>query len=165
MTHEAITQIPKDRTVTYARTVVDYRPQKADPNMVRITAGGNLIDYPHKLTTHTAYLTTTKIMWNIILSTEGSKYMCIDINNMYLATPLDIFEYMQILFEFIPTEFTTLYNLSSKVNNEYVYMKIEKGMYRLPHAGILAKKLLRKRLEPHGYYEMPHTSSLWRHIH
>jgi hypothetical protein len=28
MTHDEITNIPKDRTVTYARIVVDYRPQK-----------------------------------------------------------------------------------------------------------------------------------------
>ena len=35
--------IPNDRVVTYANIVVDYRPQKEDPNRVRITAGGNLI--------------------------------------------------------------------------------------------------------------------------
>jgi len=32
MTHEEIKLIPKDRTVTYGRVVVDYRPQKKDPN-------------------------------------------------------------------------------------------------------------------------------------
>jgi hypothetical protein len=46
MTIDEIKQISKDRTVTYARIVVDYRPQKDDPNRVRITVGGNLIDYP-----------------------------------------------------------------------------------------------------------------------
>ena len=39
---EGIKNIPRDRVVTYARIVVDYRPQKEDPNRVRITAGGNL---------------------------------------------------------------------------------------------------------------------------
>ena len=33
---EGIKNIPKDRVVTYARIVVDYRPQKADPTRVRI---------------------------------------------------------------------------------------------------------------------------------
>ena len=42
-------------------------------------------------------------------------------------------------------------------------MQIERGMYGLPQAGILANKLLRKRLEPHGYYEVNHTPGLWRH--
>ena len=32
MTHEEIKNIPWDWIVTYARLVVDYRPQKEDPN-------------------------------------------------------------------------------------------------------------------------------------
>ena len=68
MDHEMIDNIPADRTVTYTRIVVDFRPQKADPNRVRITAGGNLIVYPDELTTRTADLLTTKIMWNSVLS-------------------------------------------------------------------------------------------------
>ena len=43
MSHNDIANIPKGRTVTYGRIVIDYRTQKADPNRVRITAGGNLI--------------------------------------------------------------------------------------------------------------------------
>ena len=43
-------------------------------------------------------------------------------------------------------------------------MQIEKKMYGHPQAGILAKKLLRKKLAPHGYYEMPHTPGLWKHV-
>ena len=76
--------------------VVDYRPQKPDPNRVRITAGGNIIEYPGELTTRTADLTKSKILWNSVLSTQDTKYMCIDIKNFYLVTPLDIFEYMSI---------------------------------------------------------------------
>ena len=38
------------RVVTYARIVVDYRPQKADPNRVSITGRRNLIQYPGELT-------------------------------------------------------------------------------------------------------------------
>ena len=32
MNHDEIANIPKDRVVTYARVVVDFRPQKDDPN-------------------------------------------------------------------------------------------------------------------------------------
>jgi hypothetical protein len=39
--------------------------------------------------------------------------------------------------------------------------RIDKGMYRLP--GILANKLLKERLQPHGYKECEHTLGLWRH--
>ena len=79
MTHDQIKTILKDRTVVYTLIIVDYREQKKDPNRLRITAGGNLIEYPYELTTRTADLITTKIMWNSVLSTEGAKYMCIDI--------------------------------------------------------------------------------------
>ena len=92
MTHEQILSIPSDHTVTNAIIVVDYRQKKTDPNRVRITSGGNLIDYPHELTTRIADLITTKILWNSVLSTEDAQYMYIDIKNMYLATPMDIFE-------------------------------------------------------------------------
>ena len=42
MSHDEIAQIPKDRVVTYARIVVDFRPQKDDLNRVRMTLGATL---------------------------------------------------------------------------------------------------------------------------
>ncbi len=79
LTHEQILAIPKDRVVTYARIVVDYRPQKADPNRVRITAGGNLIKYPGELSTRSSEITTSKLIWNSVISTENAKYLTINI--------------------------------------------------------------------------------------
>ena len=93
---EQIRNIPADRVVTYARIVLDFRPQKKDPNRVRITAGGNLIAYPDELTTRTANLTCSKILWNSVLSTEDAKYAVLDIANFYLGTPLDRYEYMKM---------------------------------------------------------------------
>jgi hypothetical protein len=142
MTKDEIKQIPRDRTVTYARIVVDYRPQKDDPNRVRITVGGNLIEYPGELTTRTADLTTSKILWNSTISTPG-------------ATPLDRFKYMKIKASLIPEEFTNQYQLHDKIHNGYVYMEIR---------FILANKLLKKRLAKHGYFELPHTPGLFSHV-
>jgi hypothetical protein len=103
MTHEEILLIPADRTITYVRIVVDFRPQKADPHRIRITAGGNLINYPGELTTRTAYLTTFKLMWNSVLSTKGAKYMCLDKKNFYLTAPLDQYEYMKMPLSLFPS--------------------------------------------------------------
>lgn len=72
LTHAKIAAIPKDRRITYARIVVDYRPQKDDPNCIRITVGGNLIEYPGDLTTRTTDLTTTKLLRNSVVSTRGA---------------------------------------------------------------------------------------------
>ena len=82
MTHNEIRNIPQDRVVTYARLVVYFRPQKDDPNRVIITAGGNLIKYPGDLTTRTADMTTVKILCNSILSTEGARFVGLNIKKL-----------------------------------------------------------------------------------
>jgi len=164
LTHDQIKHIPKDRVVMYTRIVVDYRPQKTDPNRVRLTAGGNLIDYPGELTTRTADLTTTKILWNSTISTPGAKYLCIDIKNFYLGTPMTRYEYMKIQLSAFPQHIIDQYDLATHALNGYVYVEIRKAIYGLPQAGILANQLLKKRLRPHGYYEVPHTPGLWKHV-
>ena len=54
-------------------------------------------------------------MWNSVLSTPGAQYMCIDIKNMYLATPLDQNKYMKMKVDLIPGNIMDLYNLHNKV--------------------------------------------------
>ena len=54
-------QVPQGKTVTYARIVAELRPQKAEPERVRITVGGNLIDYPGDKSTPTTEITTIKM--------------------------------------------------------------------------------------------------------
>ncbi|KAL7460034.1 hypothetical protein ACHAXS_000500 [Conticribra weissflogii] len=56
------------------------------------------------------------------------------------------------------------FKLYTLVRNGYVYMEIRQGIYGLPQAGILANKLLKKILKPHGYYEVPNTTGLFNHI-
>jgi hypothetical protein len=161
--HSAIRTIPNNRTVTYARIVVDHRPQKDDPNRVRITVGGNLINYPFELTTRTTDMVSSKILWNSTISTIGARFAGADIKNMYLGTPLDQYEYMRMHLSIIPEDIIVHYGLRDKVLNGYVYIEIRKGMYGLPQAGILANKLLKKRLARHKYFEQPHTPGLWKH--
>ena len=48
--------------------------------------------------------------------------------------------------------------------NGLIYVEIIKAIYGLPQAGVLANKLLKKRLEPSRYYNMPHTPGLWKHV-
>ena len=129
MDFDEITKIPKGKIVTYARIVVDYRPQKKDKNRVRITAGGNLINYPHELTTRTADITTSKCMWNSTISTRGARYICSDAKTFYLATPLKDPEYMRIAANLVPQEFIEMYDLQDEIKNGYIYMRIIRGIY------------------------------------
>jgi hypothetical protein len=44
-----------------------------------------------------------------------------------------------------------------------VYIEIQKGMYGLPQAGILANELLQPILAKYGYQPTTHTHCLWKH--
>jgi hypothetical protein len=163
MTHNEFKLIPKTQTITYARVIVDFRPQKEYPHRIRISAGGNLIHYPGELSTQTADLTTSKSMWNSILSMVGAKYMCLDIKNFYLSAPLDRFEYMKMPLALFPLWIVKQYNLTEHVLNGFIYLGMRQAVWGVPQAGILANKLLRKCLLPHGYYECANTPGLWKH--
>ena len=51
------------------------------------------------------------IMINSVLSRKGAKYVCFDIENFYLSTPLGIPEYVKIQLSKIPDEFRNIPNL------------------------------------------------------
>ena len=93
----------------------------------------------------------------------GAMHMCIDIKNMYLTTILNRYKYMRFPCKLIPDEFMDAYNLHSYVRNDHIYMEIQRGMYRLPQAGILTNKLLHERLWPNGYCKVNHTPGLWKY--
>jgi hypothetical protein len=93
MTHEEIdVAMTASHKWTHKCTVLNYQPQKDDPNWIRIAVGGNLITYRGNTYTCTADLTTSKLLWNSILSTNGAQYMCIDIKNFYLLVALDYYK-------------------------------------------------------------------------
>jgi hypothetical protein len=91
-----VPNIPKDQPPTYAKIVVTYHLQKEDPYQIRITAGGNLFNYPGELITCTADMTTAKLHWNSVLSTLKARYMCLNIGNVYLTAMLDRYKYMKM---------------------------------------------------------------------
>jgi hypothetical protein len=123
----------------------------------------NLIDYPGDVSTPTADLTTTKVLLTSTVSTPGARFMTTDIKNFYLNTPLDRFEYMRLSMALLPNEIIRQYNLHDIAHDGYVYLKLRKGMYGLPQAGILASKRLTKHLATFGYYPTNQTPGLWRH--
>jgi hypothetical protein len=108
-------------------------------------------------------MTSAKCLWNSVVSTDNGRFMAIDIKNYYLGTPLDRPELVHI--SMIPQEIVDKYDLTAKQDSQgFVYIRIEKGMYGLPQSGILANKLLARRLAKHGYYQTRHTPGLWRHV-
>jgi hypothetical protein len=155
--------IPTDRKVTYARLVSSLRPHKTEVERVRVTVGGDRLDFPGATTTHCASLTTTKCLLNSVLSTPNAKFMTLDVKDFYYGTPMKRFEYMRILLAIIPAEVVQHYNLDAIASNGYVYMEIRKGMPGLKQAGRLASDRLTQHLATAGYAPVRHTPALWNH--
>ena len=90
--------------------------------------------------------------------------MTIDISNFYLNTPMGRYEYMRMKLDMFPEDVIEAYNLRDKVKTDgFVYIEVRKGMYWLPQTGLLAEKLLKKRLKKHGYTQSAVIAGLWTH--
>jgi hypothetical protein len=143
---------------------VDIRPNKSEVHRIRLIVGGNLIQYLGDVSTRSADLTTSKCLWNSTISTDGARYMCLDVKKNYLCTPMDTFEYMRIPTKLIPHEIIEQYNLPPLVSDGHVYIEVQKGMYGMPQTGILSNQLLARRIAIHGYHQKKFTPGLWRHV-
>jgi hypothetical protein len=158
-----LTNIPKDRNITYGKIVCNYKPHKKEKECVRLTVGGDKLDNSGDVGTSTADITIFKILINITLSTEDAAMMMMDIKHFYLGTPLPRFEYMKMLLSRFPEEIIQKYNLNALAIDGWVYIEIRKGMYGLKQAGLLANHLLQTRLSLFGYYPARHTPGIWLH--
>ena len=68
--------------------------------------------------------------------------MTADVEKFYLNTPIKDTEYMQIPIKVIPNEIWEYLKISEFEHDGCVYVQINKGMYELDQAGLLANKLL-----------------------
>ena len=64
-----------------------------------------------------------------------------------------------------PPWITKQYDLANKIHNGHIYLEMRRAVWGLPQAGILANKLLKKRLAPHGYHECKQTPGLYVRTH
>jgi hypothetical protein len=126
--------------------------------------GGATLDYSGNVATSTADITTLKKLINSTLSTTDAAIMMMDIKNYYnIGIPLPRYEYMRMLLSRFPEEIVNTYNLTALDVDVWVYIEIRKGMYGLKHAGLLATKILQKRVSLCGYYQARHTPGMWLH--
>eukprot|EP00804_Cyclotella_cryptica_P030137 CCRYP_009543-RA/>CCRYP_009543-RA protein AED:0.35 eAED:0.35 QI:0/0/0/1/0/0/2/0/428 len=158
--------VPRDcrKDVTYGTFVCTVRPEKKEPNRTRFVVGGDRINYPGEVATPTANMLVTKILLNSTISTRGAKFMTMDISNFYLNTPLAQPEFIRLNISDIPQEIIEEYNLRDIADEDgSTYLQANKGMYGLPHGGLIANELLEKRLNKAGYYQSKLVPGLWTH--
>ena len=158
-------KVPLNNKVTYASFVCDHRPLKTEPWWVRIVAGGDKLTYDADTGSTAASLLETKILITSTISdaSKGARFMSLDLKDFFLATPMIHPEYMTVPFKFLPNNKCTKYNLHDIVHDNYIYTKINKGVYGLKQAAVLAYKNLINKLAPYGYEPIQHIDSYWQH--
>ena len=73
-------------------------------------------------------------------------------------------KYMRIHSKYFFEDIRTEYDIDSKITPDgFVYIHIQKGMYGLKQAAVLAYNQLVTNLKPHRYTPCPFTAGLWTH--
>jgi hypothetical protein len=160
-------QVPLGRKVTYANFVCTMRPGKSKVYRVRMTIGGDRLEAFQDVRSPAVGIVDTKLHLNSTISDadEGARYATCDIKDFFLGSTMKIFQYMKIQKRYLPQEVIDEYELTNDDYDSqgYAYLEIQKGMYGLKEASILAYEQLKAHLAPHGYSPMPFTPGLWHH--
>ena len=146
--------------------VYDHRPLKSEPDRVRLTVGGDRLDYNADVGSPTASLLEAKLLINSTISDadNSATFFAPDLKDFFLATPMKDCEYMRIHSKYFFDDIRQEYDIDSKIAPDgYMYIRIQKGMYGIKQAAVLAYNQLVRNLEPHGYVPCPFTAGLWRH--
>ena len=103
-------QLPASLSATYLHVVASFLSQKAYPYRIIWTAGGNkIIDYPGEVSTPTADMNTSKLLLNSTISTLNASFMCMDIKEFYLDTPMGQDKYIWVPIRILPETFIENY--------------------------------------------------------
>ena len=147
----------------HGRNVTIIFLQKEDKHRVRLTVGGNIIDYPGNVSTPTVDLITAKILFNSVVSTPNSRFMCTDDKDLSFNTPMECYEYTRLPIAIITQEIIDQYDIMKRFHNVHAYTDIRKGMYGLTQSGCITNKSLTNHLAKYGYNSTCLTPGLWEH--
>ena len=70
------------RTVTYRIIMDDIWPKKSETHLTQLTFEENIINFPGDVKTPIADITTSKLIFNSVLSTKNWKFMSAEIANL-----------------------------------------------------------------------------------
>jgi hypothetical protein len=107
------------KDVTYGRVCINYCPEKDDPNRMRLTIGGNRVNFPRDCSMPTVDMVAVKLHLNSVILTKGARYCTIDlkVKVFYLMTPMTHPEYMHMKIKDLPEDFVIMYNLADKATS------------------------------------------------
>ena len=83
---------------------------------VRLTVGGDRVEFYGDRSSATASLETLKVMLNGVVSQKGRKWTTCDIKDFYLCTSMKRYEYFRMKIELFPEDIIQEYDLRNKVD-------------------------------------------------
>lgn len=155
-------------------TISYYNPQcktkmKSDGKHYRVrgTFGGNRSNYSGITASYQAAMSTVKLLLNKNISLDDSRWMTMDVADMYLHSrlPDDQFEYMALNLDEIPQEIIDEYKITDFITSgdTKVYVEVMGCLYGMKQAGYIANKEIVEHLSNNGYTQAPNTPCLFRH--
>ena len=158
--------IPKLKKNTYTNIVCDHRPLKSEKYRVRLTVGGDKLEYLNNATSPAASFIETKLLLNSVISdsSKGARFFTLGIKDFFLQTDMKDYEYMKIHVKYFSKDLRAAYNLQTIIDKDhYVYCCIKKGMHGLKQAARLAYDDLVEHLSHYGYHSDPICQNIWSH--
>jgi hypothetical protein len=158
-------QIPRGRLKDIAYYNPRVREKIKDGEVrrrTRGTIGGDKVNYTGEVTARTAALEVMRALLNSTLA-DNASWMTADITDYYLNTPLLRPEYMRIMRKQLSETIIAEYGWEQYFVDDMIYFQINKGMYGLPQAGLLAQQRLIAHIAKHGYTQSDTVPCLFRH--
>ena len=145
-------QVLPGKKVTYANFVCDHRPLKSEPYRIRLVVGGDKLEYEFDVGAPAASMLETKVLINSVISNakQGARFMSADLKDFFLSSQMKDPEFMKIPWKLIPEDIRSRYNLQDKLHNGFVYVRINRGMYGLKQAAVLAYEQLVTHLQAYS---------------
>ena len=152
---------PSDRPYFNPQTKQKVDSVGSTTYRIRGTAGGDKINYTGPTSAQIAAMSVVQLLLHSVVF-EHKQWMTIDIKDYYLNTPRIRPEFIRIPCRMIPDTTVATHTLTPYINQNAILFEVNKGMYGLPQAGLLAQQRLIAHLADHGYHETS-TSCLFRH--
>ena len=101
-----------------------YKPLKKEKHSVRLTIGGDKLEYVFDTAASAESLIETKLLVNSVVSDshKNSRFLTLNIKDFYLQTIIHEKQYMKIHSKYISDTFRNVYKLHDKIHQDgYVY--------------------------------------------
>jgi hypothetical protein len=114
------TKFPSIKRVNYGNFICDLRPLKTEPYRVRLTVGGDKPPYGDNAGSPAASLLEMKLIINSTISDahKGARFMCADLKDHFLASPMKDAEYMRIKYKYFSAPIREQYKLDDIINDD-----------------------------------------------